>query len=229
MGVTLTTPRPSHGALNWDAIIEADLAALATAINYGANVSDCNNAIQSGYYYASGASNTPGASGQGFIVFVINRGDGAAIFQQAYNIITGQLWIRRYQSSAWTAWTAVVNDTGWVTSTAGFSAATGWTLGALKYRNLNGVVSIGATMTRTGATITANAAGIITATPILNLPAAVVPGQANGVITSAGPASTVTASGYVIASSSVISLTNAAPSQSIASGAVVDLLGTYLL
>jgi hypothetical protein len=238
MGVTLTTPRPSHGGLNWDTAIEADLAAIRTAINTATNIDNAslNTITTSGIYTGVSLSNAPSATPtyQYFVTVVASAGGN--VVQDAHNLTTGSSARRRYQTSTgtWSPWRHLVDDssddTGWVTSGTGMSAATsGWTLGASRYRIVNNVVSIQAVVTRATSALTVNAAGVLASASAVALPAALVPAQANGFIGSGGGASTASATGYVSASSAAIVLTGGAPGQTIAVGAILELMGTYLL
>lgn len=111
MAVVLTSPRPSHGALNWDAIIEADLGEISTKFNYadqGIPGGDLNGIIRSGWYYGSSLTNAPGSSANGFIVLTMLRPDGTTGAQLAINAAAdGQFYVRRRASGAWQAWKTV--------------------------------------------------------------------------------------------------------------------------
>lgn len=68
-----------------------------------------------------------------------------------------------YVATGGTAFAEVLSaDSGWITATTGFTAATGWTLSSVSYKNRGGHVSGTATLTRTAATtLTGSATGNI--------------------------------------------------------------------
>jgi hypothetical protein len=107
MGVVLTSPRPAHGALNWDTAIEADLQALASAINVTSfGVTDLNAITSSGLYYGSNLTNAPGGLANGFVVW---HGWASASNQAqiALNINTNAMGFRTKLSGTWSAWKTV--------------------------------------------------------------------------------------------------------------------------
>lgn len=235
MGVVLTSPRPTHGSLNWDTALEADLTALASGINAPVTLAastDLNALTASGLYQGNTLVNAPGGSNQTFFLWVIRRDvNGSA--QIALNISANAMWQRTQTAGAWSAWFRVNDsgqDTGWVTASTGITAATGWTLnGSPAYRNDNGVVSIDVAVTKaTAATATANAAGIIASTPVVLLPGGLTPPTSNGVFHASGGVSTAFATGFA-RSSGDIAIGALAPSTSIPVGGILDLKGTYLL
>lgn len=235
MAVVFTQPIAAHGGLNWDTNLEAALTELKTKANFadqGIPGADLNQVTTSGHYFGSSLANAPLGSASGFMVIATIRPDGTTGAQLAINVNgNGLLYMRRYTASTWQAWYPVVtsaNDTGWVTASTGITAATGWTLNSSRYRNINGVVSLYLNVTRTGAALTANAAGIITPTAVAVLPAALVPAQSNGLISAVGNASTVAAAGYA-GSNANVTIVNVAPSQSVAVSGVLEMVGSYLL
>lgn len=228
MAVIFAQPIAAHGGLNWDTNLEAALTELKTKANYadqGIPGGDLNQIQASGIYYGSGLTNAPAGSGNGFLVHHMVRPDGAAATQLAINVNgDGIVYVRRY-SSTWQPW-VFIGASGWITSASGITAATGWTVSAARYRMSGAVISIVVTATRTGAAITANANGTISASDVANVPASIAPSQSNGLISSAGGLATVQAAG-LITSSGMLRLFNATPSVGIATGAVLDLAGTY--
>lgn len=235
MAVNLTSPRPAHGALNYDSILEADFAEIATKANgvdFGVPSSDWNLLTKSGAYYASTTTNSPNGSANGFFVYDMHRSDGAGAAQIAVNVNGDLMYFRRYINSAWQPWRTLVHsggDTGWVTTATGITAASGWTLNSSKYRNNNGVVSIQFNCTRSGAALPAfSTAGTFTPNQIVLLPSTIVPAQSNGLLSAAGGNSTIQASGYA-ASAGNVTITQGTPGQTIGTNAVVEMVGTYLL
>jgi hypothetical protein len=235
MAVTFTQPIASHGGLNWDTNLEAALTELKTKANRADQTipsTDLSQITESGWYYGSSLTNAPIGSTGPFMIFDGHRVDGTVGAQLAIGTNSGGvLYMRRRSASVWGAWNQVVTDagdTGWVTSSTGITAGTGFTLTATRYRILNGVVSIGLVGSRTGAAITANASGIITVTDIATLPASLTPTVTNGAIINNGSAATVQASGYAN-SGGLIRLATATPSVGIPTSAGIDLMGTYLL
>lgn len=232
MGVVLTTPRPSHGSLNWDTTIEADLGLLAAGINTATVIdgTNANSIARSGLYIGSTLSNAPGASSNAFYIWV-NALSPTSQAQIAMDYSTGALWTRKQQSGTWSAWRQQVDsstDSGWVTTATGIVAAANFTLTSARYRILNGVVTIGIVGTRTTSAVTANANGIITPTDVVTLPPGLVPAQANGTISNIGSGATTQAAGYAT-SAGGIRLVTATPSVGIPVSAGIDLMGTYLL
>jgi hypothetical protein len=107
MGVVLTSPRPSHGSLNWDSTLETDLANIATAINVtGFGVTDLNAITTSGLYYGSNLTNAPGGLANGFIVWHA-WGSAAVQAQMALNVNTNAMAFRTRVNSVWSAWKTV--------------------------------------------------------------------------------------------------------------------------
>lgn len=240
MGVILTSPRPAHNSLNWDTVIEADLAALAGAINaasFAVPSSDWSQVLQSGQYYASSSVNAPGGSGHGFYVWDIHRGDNATAVQLAVDVnVDGALYLRRYISGAWQPWQqvataatiqAMIGDTGWITSATGITAATGFTLTAAKYRIRNGLAIIGISGTWSGSTVAAGANGAIANTPIVNLPALLTPTATNGQLLNNGSAASFAAAGYP--SQSLAKLVFTTAPGGMPSGGAVDAYASYYL
>lgn len=228
MAVVFTQPIASHGGLNWDTNLEAALTELKTKANYadqGIPGADLNQIFLGGTYYGSGLTNAPGGSANGFLVLHMVRPDGAAQAQLAINVnADGLVYVRRYAGS-WQPW-QFIGSSGWVTSATGITAMTGWSLTSARYRQIGSTIHLGIVVSRTGAAITANANGIISASDVASFPASLTPGQTNGAIIASGTSSTVQVAGMVT-SNAVLRLANATPSVGIATGAVLDLAGTY--
>lgn len=121
-----------------------------------------------------------------------------------------------------------INGGGWVTT--GVTSQGNWTLNGARYRVLNGVVSLNVSLTRTVSALgAASSSGIYTGGFIIaNLPAAITPAWANGVLQSVGVNATVMAACQITATGG-INLTNMAPGYSLPVGGVLDLMGTYFL
>jgi hypothetical protein len=66
-------------------------------------------------------------------------------------------------------------DTGWIASSTGITATTGWSLSMAKYRRIGKVVSIYVQFKRTGAAVTVNADGNIANIQVGTLPAGITP------------------------------------------------------
>lgn len=174
MGVTLTSPRPAHGALNWDTANEADLAALATAINYATSLAaiDVNTLNVSGYYFGSNLTNAPAGSTAVFLIHVLATQPGS-IVQRATRISDNATWQRALTAGgSWTAWQVVNGDTGWsltpIVLASGWSTLTdsngGTTAGGV--RVLNGQLEYRFSVKRSGAALTASAGGAFTSSPV---------------------------------------------------------------
>jgi len=200
---------------------------------------DLNTAFtQSGAYRGSNLTNAPGGSAASFMV-VVQYQDSSTQVQTAYDLANRVAWWRRQNLGAWTSWhqyaddgnvaALAVQDTGWVTSSTGITAASGWSLVSAKYRILNGVAYLSVQATKTGSTITAGASGNLTNTPVFNLPSALIPSSSNGNYGNSGGNASFLASGFASQDSSAIVLAVAAPSYAIAAGAVADLMGSHVL
>jgi hypothetical protein len=124
-----------------------------------------------------------------------------------YPLIT-QTYTKTEVDALFTAHLAALHaDTGWIVALTGFTAATGFSLQAIKYRVLGKVVYLSAAMTRTGADLVNTLAGNPANTVLLSgIAAAVTPAQDQG-FSSAGDdttlssrdiVGTVTASGTVV-------------------------------
>lgn len=226
----------SHGSLNWDTQLDADLGALETLLNAPAGITggDWNTVVDPGGFFGSSMANSPDGTTASFGVWVIRRGATfTAQLAIRLDATVGAMYRRVQNAGTWSAWVRINDasqDTGWVTSGTGITAATGWTLTSSKYRNNNGVVSLYLLLTRTGAALTGSTAGLIAATAAAVLPAGLVPAQANGLVSAVGSQSTVAASGFVASGTGNVTITNVTPGQSIATtSGVLELVGTYLL
>jgi hypothetical protein len=227
----------AHSTLNWDTQLNTDLGNLETLLNGAVSVGsgqDMNGYTALGSFTGYNWSNAPLGLSDTFLAHVIADAASGAAVQTAHRMTNGSFesWRRYYVSGVgWTGWMIDTYDTGWVTSSTGITAASGWSLSASKYRILGGAVSISVVAARTGATITANTYGAIPTTPVANLPAGLVPAQSNGNISSVGASSTQLANGYASATGSCLAITTLAPSGALftSSGSTVDLMGTYFL
>lgn len=121
-----------------------------------------------------------------------------------------------------TAWEEVVSQgTAW--TAVGFTAATGWTLNGHTAKRRNGIVSLQATLTRTGAAISAGNIGNI---DVLNMPpgGAWTPSTSNGAL-QGGPVGS-THSSYASSAGTIVMTTLA---QNIAVSDQVQVFGMWML
>lgn len=122
-------------------------------------VTDFDAITVGGDYQGNAATGAPVATG---IVYVQHyNASSSAAFQVAYHRPTNAKYMRNKAASVWGGWTAVYEDTGWITPTLVNSFAMGTE--PLRYRRLNGVlyalgqVTLGSVAA--GVTITTLAAG----------------------------------------------------------------------
>lgn len=233
MGVILTTPRPTHGSLNWDTTIESDLAALASAINTPVDVSgtSLNSITRSGWYSGNNLTNSPDGTTASFTVVVMYASTTFAS-QLAVRNADGAMFRRTLGAGpAWSAWGQVVDstsDTGWVTSGTGITAGSGFTLNGSKYRIRNGVVSIAFSVTKAASALGASSTGVIAQTTLVNLPAGLTPSNSGGAFQAGGASATALAFGYFSSAGTAVACL-ATPTTGLPASCVLDCQGTFSL
>jgi hypothetical protein len=236
MGFTSAFKALTHGSLNWDTQLDTDMGNLeglfnaASALATGSNL---NGLTSPGLYTGASLVNAPGGSANTFLIWE-NYASAGTQAQIAVDITSTAIWWRKCVASAWSAWrqltdSSILNDSGWVTTGTGITAASGFTFNFGRYRVSNGFVQFSASVTKaTAASATANAAGVVTAFSAAVMPAGLAPAFSNGVVVSTGSTSTILANGRVQSDGTVV-ITNLAPSQAVPVGGVLDLMGSYSL
>lgn len=231
MGVVLTSPRPTHGALNWDATIEADLQALATAANVAADISgtNLNSLVRSGWYSGNNLTNSPDGTVASFTVLVMYQSTVFAS-QLAIRNADGVAFVRTLGAGpAWSAWASFGADTGWVTTGTGITAASGFTLNGSSYRIRGGRVDIAFSVTKAATATAASSTGVVSgAPPLVNLPANLTPSASGGAFQAGGASATALAFGY-FSSAGTARCSMATPTTGLPASAVLDCQGSYVL